>query len=105
MLDIVEIPEDGRDLGVADSVVPKAANVIGTQIGDLEYEPTFGVDLRFFLASSFQFQNESFKAYLIDRLTQSEINVTECLEIVGNLSRTFSIGVNDADNNSGGFIA
>ena len=78
-MDIVEI-SDGQDLGLADTVVPKAGNVISVQLGSLDFEPTFGADLKFFLNSEFRFQNQSFKAYLIERLTQHQVNVSSTTE-------------------------
>jgi hypothetical protein len=102
MLDIVTI-EDGQDMGFADVTSVKAANVLSTQIGTLEYAPTFGVDLKFFLESSFQFQNESFRAYLVERLTQHQINVSEVVEVLEALSANFVFRVGDA-NKAEGFI-
>lgn len=95
-LDIVSVNE-GQDLGVADAVSPKAANLVSTQVADLEYAPTFGVDLKFFLQPDFQFQNESFKAYLVDRLTQNQINVSEVLEVIESLQRKYTFKVGDAN--------
>lgn len=96
MTDIVSA-KDGFDLGVADAVAPKAANLVSTQVGELEYAPTFGVDLKYFLQSEFQFQNESFKAYLVDRITQNQINVSEVLEIVEALQTKYTFKVGDAN--------
>lgn len=79
MLDIVEIPEDGRDMGIANSIVPKAGNVLSVQLGSLTYAPRFGVDLKYFLETPIRFQAESFKAYCVERLTQSQINVASVL--------------------------
>lgn len=104
MLDIVEIPLDGRDLVIADSVVMKAANVLRTQLGSLEYAPTFGVDLKYFLESQFQIQNESFKAYLIQRLSQSFINVSDCRDTLDRLFASYTFFVDDAGETSGGLI-
>ncbi len=105
MLDIVEIPTDGRDLGVQNSAVPKAANVINVQLGSLEYAQAFGSDLRYFLNSEFQIQNESFKAYLIQRLTENQVNVSSVIEVIDRLFQKFIFSVDDADDNSGGLIA
>lgn len=96
MLDIVSI-KDGFDLGVADAVAPKAANLVSTQVGDLEYAPAFGVDLKFFIQTDFQFQNESFKAYLVDRLTQNQINVSQVIEVIESLQRKYTFKVGDAN--------
>lgn len=81
MLDIVQI-KDGLDLGLASSDIPKAANVLAVQLGELEYVPDFGVDKRYFLTNGIQFQKASFKAYCIQRLVENQINVTEVVSFV-----------------------
>lgn len=96
MIDIVSI-EDGEDLTVVDTAVSKAGNVLAVQLGSLEYAPTFGVDLRYFLQSGFKIQNESFKAYLVDRLVKHQINVSTVLETVETFSRKFTFKVGDAN--------
>lgn len=96
MLDIVSIT-NGLDLGVGNSVAPKAGNVVAVQVGTLEYAKEFGVDLTFFLSSDFQFQNESFKAYLVERLTQNQINVNEVTEIIEALQKKYVFKVGDAN--------
>ena len=103
MLDIVEI-QDGKDLGVADTAVTKAANVLSIQLGSLEYAPDFGVDLRFFLTSNLQFQNDSFKAYLVDRLTHSQVNVSDVRETLEALFSRYTFFVGDASESMRGFI-
>lgn len=104
MLDIIEI-EDGKDLGLADTVVAKAANVLAVQLGSLEYAPTFGVDLRFFLESPLQFQNESFKAYLIQRLTEEQINVAGVTEVLEALFQRLTFHVGEIATDTKGFLA
>jgi hypothetical protein len=103
MLDIVKI-EDGEDLGLANSIAPKAANLISTQIGSLEYAQNFGVDLKFFIESPIEFQNDAFKAYLVERLTQSQINVAEVAEVLESLYSRFTFKVGEIAK-SEGFIA
>lgn len=104
MLDIVSI-EDGKDLGVADSAVLKAANVVSTQIGSLEYAPNFGSDLKYFLENPIEFQNESFKAYLTERLTYHQVSVSGVAEIIEMLNSRLTFYVGDGQQNtSGGFI-
>lgn len=106
MLDIVEFvnPNTG-DLGMAITEVSKAGNVVSTQLQSLEYAPNFGVDLKYFLTSEFRFPNASFKSYLIQRLTESQITVTSVIEVVENLFRELSFTVGDSDSDIGGFIA
>lgn len=88
MLDIVEVKNG--DLNVFDAIVCKAGNVLSIQLGSLEYAPDFGVDLRFFLQSDFQFQNESFKAYLVQRLAESQVNVAKVVDTVNTLSEKYA---------------
>jgi hypothetical protein len=103
MIDIVETIS-GFDLGVADTVVSKAGNVIATQLGSLSYEPDFGVDLKFFLQDDIQFQNASFKAYLVERLTQHQVNVSNVIEQVESHVQLFSYSVGDTAENHKGLI-
>lgn len=95
MKDIIEAL-DGEDLNVLDSIVAKAGNVVDVQLGDLEYAQEFGVDKRFFLESELQFQNDSFRAHLVQRLTESQVNVAEVIDLVQTLSEkyTFEVGPN-----------
>jgi hypothetical protein len=103
MMDIVVI-EDGLDLGIADTAVSKAANVLSIQLGDLEYEPTFGVDLKYFLNSEIKFQNASFKAYLIQRLTEHLVNVAQVVETVEAIYAKYSFYVGSANDIAKGLI-
>ncbi len=94
---------EGSDLGVQQSEAPRAGNILSIQIGELEYAPDLGIDLRYFLESEFRIQNESFKAYLVQRLLEQGINgvgVLETIEAVFN-QFTFNIGNSTSD---GGFV-
>ncbi len=75
------------DLTVTDTDLFKASNVLAVQIGSLEYAPDFGIDLDFFLSEDFEFQDESFKSYLIQVLANNNINVTDLTE---NIEKLFS---------------
>ena len=102
--DIVEI-KDGSDLVLARSNIGRAANVLSIQIGDLEYALTFGVDLKYFLVSEYEFQNQSFQAYLINRLVESQVNVVQCLEVIQNFVTTYTFRIGDPNSrNTEGFI-
>jgi trans-2-enoyl-CoA reductase len=103
MLDIVKI-EDGKDLQIADSAVPKAANVIGTQLASLEYAPNLGVDLKYFLQSDFQIPVLSFKTYLVQRLLQHQVNVSQCVSQIEALFNQFTFFVDDANKDAKGLI-
>ncbi len=101
MKDITGI-SDG-DLTVIDALTPKAANVLQVQVGDLEYAPEFGIDLEFFLDPAFQFQNESFKAYLIQRLSEHHVNVNQVLETLSRFVSNLTFEVGEPES-SGGLI-
>lgn len=104
MFDVISI-EDGKDIQIADSVVSKAANVISVQLGSLEYAPTFGSDLKYFLDSQFKIQQSSLKAYLVQRLVANQINVTDCVQTIQSLFQTLDFFVDDANTNEKGLIA
>lgn len=103
MKDIIE-SEPGVDCNVMDSIVAKAGNVLSIQLGDLEYSPDFGVDLRFFLTSDFQFENNSFKSYLVQRLTENQVNVADVLDTVESLFQKYTHYVGDNAQSSEGLI-
>lgn len=84
MIDIVS-QANGLDLGASDTQATKAANILSIQLGSLVYAPTLGIDLKYFLSEEFQFQNESFKAYLVEVLANNSINVASVTDIVDNL--------------------
>ena len=102
--DIFKI-EDGSDLILRKSDVTKAGNVLSIQQGSLEYAPNFGVDLEYFLDSELQFQNTSFKAYLVNRLLQHQINVVNVLETIETFARKFLFGIGDSKSSSTELIA
>lgn len=101
MIDIVSV---GADIGLFDTQTCKAANILSVQLGALEYNPTVGIDLKYFLSEDFQFQNESFRAYLIEVLSNSGINVSSVLETIDNLFTTLSFTLS-ADDKTSGLIA
>lgn len=94
MRDIVSTT-DGLDLGVALSSVPKAANVLSTQLGELEYASDFGVDKKYFLDDNFLFQSDSYRAHLIQRLTEAQINVGQVVGTIDTLFATYSFGITE----------
>lgn len=103
MMDIIDVI-DGEDLGVFDTAVGKAGNVLSVQIGDLEYSSDFGVDLRYFLESQLEFQNESFKAYCVQRLAEHQVNVSQVIETIETLFTQYTYSVGDIRQPSGGLI-
>lgn len=102
MIDISSV--NGGDLLVLDTQVPKAANLLQVQIGYLEYAQDFGIDLEFFLDPQFQFQNESFKAYLIQRLSENHVNVNQVFDSIDTFFEKYTFTVGDPEVSSGGFI-
>lgn len=103
MIDIVSL-EQGQDMGLYNSQTSKAANILSVQLGSLEYEPDFGIDLQYFLSEEFRFENESFKAYLVQVLSNNEINVKSITEAIGSLSSDFEFNL-AAPEDSGTLIA
>lgn len=98
MIDVVEITTDMR---FYDSQVPLAANIVSVQLGNLVYNPTFGVDMRYFLSEDFQFQNEAFKAYVLQRLSEHGVDVLSVTETVEALYANLSFNLSGKEENSG----
>lgn len=101
MIDITSI--SNGDITLIDTQVYKAKNVLQCQLGSLEYAKDFGIDLEFFLDPDLQFQNDSFKAYLIQRLSESHVNVNEVLESLEDFILKFIFSVGESQS-TGGFI-
>lgn len=103
MIDIVSANQ-GQDLGIYDTETMRAANILSVQLRSLEYAKDLGIDLEYFLFEDFQFQNDSFKAYLVQVLANRGINVSSVTEILNTLysQYTFNIASNE---NSTGLIA
>ncbi len=91
---------DGQDIGLFDTETCRAANILNVQLGALEYAPDIGIDLAYFLSEDFQFQNDSFKAYLVEVLANNSINVASVLETIEDLFTTFQFNIK-ADDKSG----
>lgn len=93
MIDITKVVL-GKDLFVEDSVAPKAANVISTQLGSLDYAVDFGADQQYFLDQQLEFQTQSYVAYLVERLSIHGINVSDVTEVLTTFTNmfTFSVG-------------
>ena len=101
---MIDITNVGEDLTIQNAQVPKAANVLSIQLGSLEYAQTFGIDLAFFLDEDFQFQNESFKSYLIQRLSESHVNVNQVTDTLAQFYRQYTFEVGEPTTASGGLI-
>lgn len=96
MKDIIEVGPQG--LVVIETDLSRAKNILSTQLGSLEYLPEFGIDLEFFVSDEFVFQNETFKAYLITKLTEAGINVAQFTDIIENFFNQYNISVTVPDN-------
>lgn len=92
MIDIVSA-NDGQDLGILDTLTTKAGNILSVQVGALEYAQDLGIDLAYFLSEDFEFQNESFKAYLIQVLANRGINVPSMTEVINSLFTQLNIEI------------
>jgi hypothetical protein len=101
MIDITSIDDD---LGLFDTQTAQAANILSVQEGSLEYAPDLGVDLKYFLSEDFRFQNESFKAYLIQRLANYGINVASVADVVEALHRNYTFEIVPTET-EGGMVA
>lgn len=100
MIDIISF-NDGEDLGVQNTQVPRAANILSVQLGALEYAQEIGIDLKYFLSQDFKFENESFRAYLIEVLANSGINVSKVTDLVNNLYNNFIFELAPEETDSG----
>lgn len=77
---------NGNDVGILNTQIYRAANILDVQLGSLEYAQDFGADKKFFLSDEFEFQNDSFRSYLIQVLASYSINVSSVVEVIDNLS-------------------
>ena len=103
MIDIVSTIY-GQDIGLFNTQTTRAANILSVQLGTLEYAQDLGIDLRYFLSEDFRFQNDSFKAYLVETLASRGINVTQVVDQIDSLFSTLNFNLAPDENNSG-FIA
>lgn len=96
MIDITGVDTDIR---VLNTDVMRSANILSVQLGSLEYAQDLGIDLEFFLSEEFIFQNESFKAYLVEVLARRGINVSSVIQTVETLFQkyTFSVSAVETD--------
>lgn len=104
MIDIIEVPAANGDLGLFNTQTPRAANILNVQLGSLEYAPTLGIDLKYFLSEDFKFENESFKAYLVEVLANNGINVSSVDEKVQRLFNEFIFNL-APEETDGGLVA
>lgn len=98
MIDIV-VSETG--IATFDTQTQKAKNILSIQLGSLEYAAEFGVDLKYFLSDSFRVQNESFKSYLVQRLSAFGVNVASLIDLVDDLSHSYNFGLTPVETSTG----
>lgn len=96
MLDLINMV-DGEDLHIQQNAAMKAGNIIGTQLGSLEFKDDFGSDLKYFLQEDLKFQTESFKSYLVGRLSEYQIQVNETKTIVERFTNKFLMSVGESE--------
>jgi hypothetical protein len=101
---MTDIVSQTGDIGLSNTDVMKAGNILSTQLGSLTYLQDFGIDLNYFLSEEFAFQNESFKSYLIQRLSNSGINVSSVIEVIENLYTKYTLNI-AADQGNNGLVA
>lgn len=99
MIDIVEFTSKG--MGVAETQTQRAANILSVQLGALEYAKDMGIDLRYFLDENIKFQNDSFKAYLIQTLASWGINVASVTETLQALSTDYDFNLSPPESSTG----
>ena len=81
MIDIINFNIHTNDFLAVDTLTEKAKNLFETQQGHLEYEKSFGIDLKFFLDENILFQNDAFKSYLLTRLAENSIDVASVIDV------------------------
>lgn len=74
----VFVNKDGT-VGVSDTVVYKGRNILSIQEGSLEYAPETGIDLKKFLNPDVKIQNETFRAYAVQKLGEQGVNPVQVL--------------------------
>ena len=99
MIDIVAFTSKGME--VYDTQTERAANILSVQLGALEYAQDLGIDLRYFLTETIQFQDESFKAYLVQTLASRGINVASMTEVLRALDSNYNINLSPQENSTG----
>jgi len=102
MIDITSSDSDG--MGLYNTQTQRAANILSVQLASLEYAKSLGIDLRYFLTEEARFQNDSFKAYIIQVLATQGINVANLIETVESLFSDYTINLTP-DETSTGMIA
>lgn len=90
---MIDIADVSTDLVMIDTHAHRAANILSVQLGALEYDPTMGIDLKYFLLENVRFQNNSFKGYIVEQLANRGINVTEVIDTINTLFEQYDIRI------------
>lgn len=99
MIDIVGFTPAGMQ--VVDTDTQRAANILSVQLGSLEYAQDLGIDLRYFLTEPIAFQNEGFKAYLVQTLAARGINVSSMIEVINALAVDYNFTLSRQESSTG----
>lgn len=100
MIDIV-VNETTGELDTFDTQVNRAANILGVQLGSLEYAQDLGIDLEYFLSPEFKFEDASFQSYIVQVLASSGINVATIMATVQNLYQDLQINLTPEQQSTG----
>lgn len=98
---MIDIVSETDDIGVFDTQTTRAKNILSVQRGSLAYAEELGIDLKYFLSEEFVFQNDSFKAYLVQVLSNNGINVSTVTETIDALSNGYTFELTPAENSTG----
>lgn len=102
---MIDIYSSGSgELETFDTQTHRAANILNTQLGSLEYEQDLGIDLEYFLDPAYKFQDSSFRSYLVQVLANNGINVASIIATVQNLYQDLDINLS-AEEQSSSLIA
>ncbi len=99
MIDIVGF--DSTGMQTYNTQTERASNILAVQLGALEYAQDFGIDLRYFLTEPINFQDDSFKAYLVQSLASRGINVASMIEVINALDSDYNINLSPVDISTG----
>lgn len=100
-----DITSVGEDIGLNDTDVTRAGNILSIQVGSLTYAPLLGIDLKYFLDPNYQFQNESFKSYCVQVLAQFGINVSSVTETIQDFYTHLLFKIKNSNSQDGSLIA
>jgi len=100
MIDIVAPSEEGLDQGVVFTDTTRAANLLSVQLNSLNFAPELGIDFDYFLREDLEIQNESFRGYLVEVLSERGISVISIITEVESLYQKFTMNIKDQETSS-----